>query len=190
MHDKNQDETRPITDFVLPSQKYKLLQNAYRNLRDELERWNIEALTEGAEKKPYEQEVVDLNRMINWGERELMNASFSINVKGISIRSLRYAKTALLFFLATKNKEVQKKRQEGWPERVVNSLGETTIEVKEIEQKIEYTPFDFLPDLIPNYTPNYTPKSNSLKWDVLSAMHLKIRMSLFDLLHTLYSPAG
>ena len=77
------DETH-AGDLRLKRSSYETLQDAYRQLRDELETWNRRALDQGASTPPYEREVVDLDGILAWGDEQLAHASTrEITVKGI-----------------------------------------------------------------------------------------------------------
>jgi hypothetical protein len=160
----NQDEDRPVADFVLSKQRYQILQAAYCALSAELQLWNRKALEGGAAKEPFEQEVNDLNSRIEWGNQELVSARFSVRVTGMSIRSFRYAKAALLFHLSTKKQEIEQKKLEGWPERVIRALNESVASIEQIEQEIAYPSSDFLWELITQKGIN--SKAYITNWDV------------------------
>lgn len=54
---------------------YEILQDCYCRLRDELNARNRQTLEHGASTPPYEQEVYDLNRMIAWGDEQLVHTN-------------------------------------------------------------------------------------------------------------------
>ena len=69
---------------------YETLQEGFRQLHDEFEHWNTQALEHGATEPPYGEEVKDLQRMIEWGDEKLAHAKAAeINAGRVSSNSYR-----------------------------------------------------------------------------------------------------
>ena len=75
---------------------YILIQDSFSLLLNEIQRWNVKALEHGATKTPYEEEEDCIEEMIAYGEAKLANQCRYIEIRGISVGSLRYIKAALL----------------------------------------------------------------------------------------------
>ena len=59
-------DDKPARNLRLPRRNYEILQEGFRLLHDALEEWNTRALEHGAADRPYEREVNDLKKMIEW----------------------------------------------------------------------------------------------------------------------------
>lgn len=63
---------------------YDVLQERLHLLRDELKAWNDRVVEHGTPNHPYEAEVADLNRMIEWADERLSQPdALEIVVNGI-----------------------------------------------------------------------------------------------------------
>ena len=161
------DDTRD-GDLRLRRTSYELLQDAYRGLCDELEAWNRRALEHGGSTPPYEQEVDDLNRMLQWGDEQLAEAGASeIAVRGISVASSRYAKAALTLAIHRRREDREAKLRQGWPDATLGSLDEGIDRIHRIADIFEHEPSDVLWQLIPKpETPEQaTPAPSAVHWD-------------------------
>ena len=162
------DDTRD-GDLRLRGASYKMLQDAYRALRDELKAWNRRALDHGGSTPPYEQEVDDLNRMLAWGDEQLAHAGASeITVRGISIASSRYAKAALTLAIRRWREDREAKSRQGWPDAALGSLDEGIDRIPGIADIFEHEPSAVLWQLIPKHeTPEQAmPAPSAVHWDV------------------------
>ena len=145
------DDTRD-GDLRLRRTNYETLQDAYRGLRDELVAWNHRALDHGGSTPPYEQEVVDLNRMLAWGDEQLAHARASeITIRGISVASSRYAKAALTLAIYRRREDREAKSRQGWPDAALSSLDEGIDRIRKIADIFEHEPSDVIWQLIPKH---------------------------------------
>jgi hypothetical protein len=160
------DSTR-VGDFRLSAVDFLILQDAYRLLRDELEGWNRRALENGGLRSPYEREVGDLNRMIEWGDQELARARTGVFLNSLSVGTLRYEKAALMLMIWKREVDCAEKAQAGWPTAALRSLTDRVDDLKNLAAEIKYEPNDVLWELIPRKivtSENETAKT--LEWDV------------------------
>lgn len=163
------DETR-VGNLRLIRSKYETIQKAYRQLRDHLDAWNQQAFEHDAGSIPYEREVNDLNRMIEWGENELSNAGLDeIEVVGISVGSMRYIKAALMLEIRTREKVKLEKSREGWPDAALKSLDDGIDRIRKIAGIVgEYEPNEVLWEVLrkEKLPSNQQPAITSDRWDV------------------------
>lgn len=161
-------DTRRAGDLRLERGRYEILQDALRLLRDELEAWNRRALDHGAGSRPYENEVRDLDRMIEWGNEKLAHVDMgAIWVDGISVGSLRYAKAALLLAIRRREEERASKAQEGWPDAALSSLDEGIAPIRKLAERIECDPSDVLWQVVPKGSGAPLPQApQTMEWDV------------------------
>ena len=159
-----------VGNFRLRREKYKLLQECYQIMLNELQSWNRKALEHDAPRPPYEQEVEDLKSMIEWGKERLATnkRTFAdIVVNGISVGSLCYAKAAVLFGVNQKEKELKEKSKNGWPSHVIKSIDQAIDRLRDIEQSIEFPPADILWELIQRpKTKDQIAKDKNIEWDI------------------------
>ena len=151
---------------------YETLQDAYRQLRDELETWNRRALDHGASTPPYEREVADLDGILAWGDEQLAHASTrEITVKGIFVGSSRYAKAALTLLIHRRREDRAAKSEQRWPDATLRSLDDAIERIGRIADIFEHEPSDVLWQLIPNDNPSEasTPTPSASHWDVSTA---------------------
>jgi hypothetical protein len=151
---------------------YLLIQESFRILLSEIEKWNKSALEHGASRKPYENEYTDIEDRIAWGDKQLaeQNKAF-VEVEGISVGSLRYIKAALLFTVRRKEQDVARKANEGWPDGVLSTFRERINKIKKLADKISYPPSDILWELMPKSSVLETANEQQLQsqemlWDV------------------------
>ncbi len=153
-------------DLRLKCSNYKILQEAYRQLRDELMIWNHRTLDQGASTPPYKQEVDDLDHMLAWGEEQLAHAAreceWEITVRGISVGSLRYAKAALSLMIRRRREERVAKLKQKWPDATLHSLDHAIERISRIADNFDSEPNDVLWQLVPKDNPP-TPSANY--WD-------------------------
>ena len=143
-------DDKQVGDFRLSIADFLILQEGYRLLREELDGWNRRALANGALRSPYEREVNDLNRMIEWGDQELARARMSVVLLyGISIGTLRYEKAALMLMIWKREQDCAEKAREGWPTAALRSLTDGVDDLKKFAAEINYEPNDVLWELIP-----------------------------------------
>jgi hypothetical protein len=135
--------------------------------------WNVKALEHGATREPYEKEKNDIERMIKWGDEALSNSSKDVEIRGISVGSLRYIKAALLLSIKRKEEQVAAKIEDGWPDGVISSFQEVIIEMKKLADKIKQDPSDILWQLIPKESQQLKSASierkgtsMGMEWDV------------------------
>ena len=161
-------DTRRAGDLRLDRGHYEILQDALHLLRDGLEAWNRRALKHGAASRPYENEVRDLGRMIEWGDERLADAEAkAIWVDGISVGSLRYAKAALLLAIRRREEERASKAQEGWPDAALSSLDEGIAPVRKLAERMGSEPSDVLWQVIPKESGEPSPEApQTMEWDV------------------------
>lgn len=143
-----------VGDLHIKRSNYKILQEAYRALRDELNIWNRRTLDQGASRPPYEQEVNDLNRILNWGDKQLADTNLQeITITGISIGSLRYAKAALMLKIYRQRQNLVVKSDQLWPDATLRSLDDAIEHIDKIAEKLKYEPSNVLWELIPKGNP-------------------------------------
>jgi hypothetical protein len=142
------DNTR-VGDFRLTTADFRILQEAYRLLREGLDEWNRRALANGAVRSPYEQEVDDLNRMIEWGDEQLAQPGRIVLLHGLSVGTLRYEKAALMLMIWKREQDCAEKAREGWPTAALRSLTDGVDDSKKFAAEINYEPNDVLWELIP-----------------------------------------
>ena len=156
-------------DLCLRRPCYETLQQAYRQLRDELDAWNQRTLKQGASNPPYIEEVDDLDHVLAWGEEELSkDGAREITVRGISVGSKRYAKAALILMMHRQQEDRTAKSEQGWPDAALRSLDNAIEHIGKVADKFEHEPSDVLWQLIPkNDAPGrsiLTPSPDG--WDV------------------------
>src|SRR5208283_951678 len=118
------DSTR-AGDLQLRTADFLILQEAYGLLREELDGWNRRALENGAANSPYELEVGDLTRMIEWGNQRQDQARIGgVIVQGASVGTLRYVKAALMLMISKGEKDHAEKERARWPTAVLRSLAD------------------------------------------------------------------
>ena len=155
-------------DLQLRTADFLILQEAYGLLREELDGWNRRALENGAANSPYELEVGDLTRMIEWGNQRLDQARIGgVIVQGASVGTLRYVKAALMFMIWKREQVCAERQREGWPTAALKSLTDSIDKVKKFAAEISYEPNDVLWELIPRKTdtPENKP-ARAVEWDV------------------------
>jgi hypothetical protein len=154
-------------DFWLNREDYLILHEAYGLLRDELDIWNRRALEHGAARPPYEQELADLTRMIEWGNEQLTQNRTDIIVSGVSVGSLRYAKAALMFAIWRREQDRAEKAHEGWPSAALASITDGIERIRKIANIIGYDPSDLLWEVMPR-SPGITGSEGAevMEWDV------------------------
>jgi hypothetical protein len=164
---KYEFDTTIVGDFRLSRDRYLMLQEAYRLLLVELETWNERAIENGALSRPYEAEVADLERMIEWGNHELKSNRSEIIVKGMSIGSLRYAKAALSLLLRKREEDYKNKVEDGWPDGALKSIRSTLQPIRDIGDSISYKPSDVLWEVVPREVLIRKDESGPfMEWDV------------------------
>ena len=155
-------------DLRLKRSSYETLQDAYRQLRDELETWNRRALDHGASTPPYEREVDDLNGILAWGDEQLAHASArEITVRGISVGSSRYTKAALTLLIHRRCEDRAAKSAQRWPDATLRSLDDAIERVGKIADIFDHEPSDVLWQLIPKDNPPEAsiPTPSASHWD-------------------------
>src|SRR5208283_1578841 len=161
------DSTR-AGDLQLRTADFLILQEAYGLLREELDGWNRRALENGAANSPYELEVGDLTRMIEWGNQRQDQARIGgVIVQGASVGTLRYVKAALMLMISKGEKDHAEKERARWPTAVLRSLTDRIDKVRKFAADINYEPNDVLWELIPKETetPEDRP-ARAAEWDV------------------------
>jgi len=138
-----------VGDFRLSRTDYLVLQEAYGLLCEEIEVWNQRALENGATSGPYEREVDDLSRMINWGKGQLAESKQDVVVNGASMGSLRYAKAALMFTILRRERHRDEKTKEGWPSAALSSLTGIIARAQRISGTIACEPSAVLWEVVP-----------------------------------------
>ena len=156
-------------DFRLRRSSYEILQQAYRQLRDELEAWNRRTLEQGASNPPYLEEVDHLDYVLAWGEEQLgKDGARDITIRGISVGTKRYAKAALTLMMHRRQEDRTAKSEQGWPDAALRSLDDAIEGIGKVADKFEHEPSDVLWQLIPkNDAPGrstLTPSTDD--WDV------------------------
>ena len=151
----------------LPKRDYQFLQEGFQVICSELAVWNQKSLESGARYPPYEHELNDLQRMIEWGNNQLKktNVYTSVVVEGISVGSMRYCKAALIFLRHKKTKEISEKKRDGWPSGALQPLIDNINTLREIEQFIEYPPADILWEVMPRKE-SQAPDASKDQYDV------------------------
>lgn len=143
-------DDKSVGNLQLTRSDYETLQEGYRLLRGVLEEWNERVLEHGAAGQPYEIEVRDLERMIEWGGEQLSHAERrEIVVDGISVGSLRYAKAALMLMIQRREEDRAEKARQGWPDATLRSLDDGIKRIRKIARSIQYEPSDVLWEVIP-----------------------------------------
>lgn len=161
------DSTR-VGDFRLSAADFRILQEAYRLLREELDGWNQRALADGAVRSPYEQEVGDLNHMIEWGDQQLADAGTRIVLLlGLSVGTLRYEKAALMLMIWKREQDCAEKARAGWPSAALRSLTDRVDDLRKFAAEINYEPNDVLWELIPReVVTSENEAAKGIEWDV------------------------
>lgn len=141
---------------------------ALENLLIEVERWNDQALANGAASRPYDREAIDLASMVGWCNSQMDGpGAAEILLKGVSIGSLRYAKAALKLLLAQKEGERDSKRRQGWPDGVVRAIDQGIGDVRILQRQITYEPSDILSEINPQTGPQSLHEGQRpAEWDV------------------------
>jgi hypothetical protein len=153
--------------FRLSRSKYRTLHEGLRLLRKELESWNVRARDHGARANPYGHEVDDLGIMVEWGDARVSNArAREIEVREISVGSLRYMKAAALLVVRTREQELREKVKEHWPDGALRSLDQEIEEMRALADMIEYEPSDVLWEVIPRQAGGRTAVDAETEWDV------------------------
>jgi len=115
-------EDSPIGDMRYRRRDYAVIHRALERLLNIVSHWNRVATSHGASRPPYEDEEEHLSNMVEWGERELSDEELlNITVKGMSTKSLRLQKAALLIAAFLAEKEARKKSKE-MPPAVADSM--------------------------------------------------------------------
>lgn len=167
-YDYEFDDTQ-VGDLRLRRRDYETLQEGYRLLRENLVLWNERALQHGAETQPYEKEVADLDRMLEWGDERLANADAAeVVVNGVSVGSLRYAKAAIELLIRARELDRAEKAAQGWPDGALRSLDDRIARIGKISDIIKHQPNDVLWQVIPDADAQMaavTPMGDA-DWDV------------------------
>jgi hypothetical protein len=159
------DETR-AGDWEWDRRKYEVIQGAMRLLKAKLDVWNKTALSHGAIAAPYSDEVGDLGRMIEWADERLKNPELhEIEVRGVTVGSLRYIKAALLHAAWHFDTEAMEQAKEGWPPRVLEAVRGRARRAHEIAAEIKYQPAGVLEDLRTDFSMDKT-SSSTAEWDI------------------------
>jgi len=159
------DDTR-VGDFRLSRTDYLAVQKGYELLREELEAWNQRAVENGATSQPYEREVEDLSRMIEWGKEQLAGSRQDIVVNGMSVGSLRYAKAALMFTILKREQDRDEKANERWPSAALRSLGGVIEHLEKISGRIDCEPSDVLWEVIQkDVAASRAAATRTMEWD-------------------------
>src|SRR6266536_2183348 len=104
-----------VGNFRLVRARYKTLNEALTEFREEIAGWNQKSKPPGGP-GPYEQDLDRLGRLIRWGDQHLADKEQSdVVVPSISVGSLRYLKAALLFWIERRECEADAKTA-GWPD--------------------------------------------------------------------------
>lgn len=161
-------------DLRMSRAKYAKLVDAYRLLRDELQAWNERVRSETGAEAPYLREVEDLDRTISWSE-ELPRSRQDVAVRGISVGSLRYAKAAMLLYLARQQKDRAAKAEAGWPATALKSLDNDIEQLRSIADSISQEPSGVLRELNPHaYPPATGNEPKPVGWtDSSDNLHLE-----------------
>lgn len=161
-------DTTTVGNFWVYRETYVLIQQGLQRMKEELNNWNRRALQAGARVPPYEKEVSDLDRMIEWGQQRLDATSSpheDIIVNSISVGSLRYLKAALLMELHAREKEREDRAQESWPEGALRALDEGIDFIRSKIAALKVPPSDVLWELIPRPR-SAPPQVEGAGWDV------------------------
>lgn len=160
------DDTE-VGNFRLSRHKYRTLHEGLRLLRSELETWNARAVDNGARAWPYAQEVKDLSGMIGWGDDQLSSKTRDIEVRGISVGSLRYLKAGALLAMRTREQDQREKGRQGWPDGVLQSFDAELSELRKLADSITHEPSDVLWQVVPRER-GESPgmKADTPQWDV------------------------
>ena len=111
-----------IGDSVIERKRYETYQKALKILEAKLSSWNDIAMTHGAERAPYEEEVNYLRRMIEWADERLSRTEMSvIIVSGISVGSVQLIKAALIHAAWQREKEIAQTSDAKWPAAVIEA---------------------------------------------------------------------
>ena len=158
----------PAGNFGLTRANYRILQEGFNLLCQELEVWNQRALEHGAAQPPYEQEVAHLTDLIAWGDEQLGRTNTQeIVITGISVGNLRYVKAALIFLIRKREQDCAKKGREGWPDAALRSLTDSIGHVKQIAEIIDCEPSDVLWEVVPKAVANSRGEGDqAMEWDV------------------------
>jgi len=161
-------DTTRVGDFRLSSADFRILQEAYRLLREELDGWNRRALANGAVRSPYEREVDDLNHMIEWGDQQLAQAGRSVVLLlGFSVGTLRYEKAALMLMIWKREQDCAEKARAGWPTAALRSLTDGVDDLRKFAAEINYEPNDVLWELMPReIITSENEAAKAIEWDV------------------------
>jgi len=126
---------------------YTFYQKGLKRLRTLLDEWKNKAETNS---HPYEREVRDLTRMIEWGEgrlKEILNDG-EIFISGISRGSLRYLKAAAQLQVLEKEQEIAFREAQRFPSGVLEAMRRDLREMKRKEDMLKVEAADCLWEVI------------------------------------------
>jgi TIR domain-containing protein len=160
-------DERRYGDIRLSRKSYEIVQLGLALLRDELENWNSRVSEGGGAYPPFEHEVADLNRLIDWGESELESGTPEIVVRGASVGNGRYIKAALVFAIGKQQDDCrQKAQQAGWPETALRSIRDAIERIKSVADIIDCEPSDVLAEVLPRRGREVKPGAwENMEWD-------------------------
>jgi hypothetical protein len=146
---------------------YEIVHEALIRFLKEIKKWNEIVTQQGAARKPYQQEERDIERMVAWGADRLNESSTAdIEIRGITVGSLRYKKAALLLSVHLREQDLESRHQQAWPSGAVQALNESIQKLRDLEEKIKQPPADVLWELIPRNAAPLAVTPARIKWDV------------------------
>lgn len=132
-----------------PRHQYETMNEGIVELAHELAAWNVKAQSAGAV-PPYEDEVRHLQRLIDYGSERLAAAEGGYYVQDIgrvSIGTIRLFVAGLLFKAHRARQELEQRRREGWPAKVLAALEKQVADTEQLAATWKLPPADILHEL-------------------------------------------
>lgn len=141
-------DDRRLGDREFGKESYRLIHDGLNGLLEEVKIWNKRAQDHGAA-PPYVHDAEFLERMIGFSSNQLRERSSHVRVSGMSVGSMRYLRAGMELALVRKRNQLQKKRTEGWPSAVLESLAKSIEEIEKVASRLDVPPADLLWEVLP-----------------------------------------
>ena len=147
--------------------EFELVHEAFALLKAKLDEWNHVALSNGALKAPYQEDVDLLASMLHWGGEQLAKVQATTNFSpGRSVGCLQWEKASLIHAAWLEEKRVEDRVHQSWPSAVVEAMRDRARRFYQLADDIKFPAASILEELRGEYgTRLRTSNESDVDWD-------------------------